>query len=305
MLLIAIWDNMNCKCVHLWGAMSLLSLFLTIQAVFASAQEPNNGRFELFDTSNPDFNTPTGWQHENYTAVVSHFVPNPLTPEEGQGIEPHWLLDPCIGLFPYEGNHFLVLSTGDINNHPEVRYAKVWQTIPVAAGDTLIGAYFFGTYEAPLTVYNDYAEIKLVDPNLRGIVLVHVDVEDVGVLSSMKGWKRFEYTFDANQAGTYDLTIRVQDWDDQRYNSYFAVDGLVLCENASGGGDINLDCTTNFQDFALFAAGWFCNCNDPNNYNDPDPNSSCRLDIDLAGGGLVDTNDLQIMAEHWLEGTKE
>ena len=299
---------MNRKCVHLWGAISLLFLFLTIHTVPVSAQEPNNGRFELFDANVSDFNTPTGWLCENYTAVAGHFVPYPLTRSEGQDVELHWRLDPCIGLFPYEGNYFLVLSTGNILSNPGVRYAQVKQTITVAAGDTLIGAYFFGTYEAPVTVYNDYGEIRLVpigNPSLHELVPVHITVQDVGVLSSMKGWKRFEYAFDANKAGTYDLTIRVQDWGDAQYNSYFAVDGLVLCENASGGGDINLDCTTNFYDFAPFAAGWLCNCNDPNNYNDPDPNSSCRLDIDLAGGGLIDTNDLQIMAEHWLEGTKE
>ena len=295
---------MNRKCAHLWSAISLLSLLLTTQV--QAAPDPCNGRFELYDFYAPlDINIPTGWQRENYTAVVGHFVPHPLNEGEGQGVGLDWLLDPCIGLFPYEGNHFLVLSTGNIPDNPDIRGAKVWQPITVAAGDTLIGAYFFGTYEAPFRVENDFGEIKLVAPSLQELVLVHVDVEDVGVRSSMKGWKRFEYTFGANQAGTYDLTIRVQDWTDAFYNSYFAVDGLVLCENASGGGDINLDCTTNFQDFALLAAGWLCDCNDPDNYNDPDPNSICRLDIDLTGGGLVDFNDLRIMTEYWLEGTKE
>jgi hypothetical protein len=299
---------MSCKCAHFWGVISLISLFLIIPAQ-AATPDPCNGRFELYEFSVLyDTNIPVGWEHTNYTAVVGHFIPNPLDSYEGQGSDLNWLLDPCIGLFPYEGDYFLVLSTGNIRYYTRnTLYAKVWRPITVADGDKLIGAYFFGTYEAPETVYNDYGEIRLIpaDSNLPQLVPVHITVQDVGRQSSMKGWKRFEYTFNANQAGLYTLTILVQDVVDALYNSYFAVDGLVLCKDACGGGDISLDCTTNFSDFALLAKGWLYNCNDPNNYNNPDPNSGCRLDIDLTGGGFIDFNDLQIMTDHWLEGTQE
>jgi hypothetical protein len=284
---------MNCKCAHFWGAISLLSVFLTTQVISA----PYNGRFELFDT-NPDFNTPTGWQHENYTAVVHHFVPNPVS----GGSPSQWQIDPEIGLYPYEGNYFLTLSTGNFS--PEPQYAKIWQQITINPGNKLTGAYFFGTCD--YLRFDDYGEIKLIlieDPNLS-IPVIHISVADVNNYGSTKGWKRFEYTFDANQAGTYDLTISVTDFCDIIYESYFAIDGLVLCEDASDGGDINLDCTTDFHDFALLAADWLCNCNDPNNYYS-DPNANCRLGTDLTGDGPVDTKDLQIMSEYWLEGTKE
>lgn len=282
---------MSCKCTHLWNAISLIAVVLTTQGFCAS--DVNNGRFELFDYNDVlDINVPTGWQYENYTAVVGHFQPDPEVAL--------WKIN---HLFPFEGSRFLMLSTGDLLTSEPV-YAKVQQTISIEAGDTLIGAYFFGTYD--WFHWDDFGEIRLTpvtDQNLQELKLVHMAVQDVGDYGSMKSWEKFAYTFEANQAGAYNLTIEVSDVDDQRYNSYFAVDGLVLCENASGGGDLNLDCTTDFQDFALLASDWLCDCNDPNKYNDP--NDNCRLDVDLTRSGLVDANDLQIMSEYWLEGIKE
>ena len=305
---------MNCKCTHLWGVMGLLSLFLTIQV--QAAPDPCNGRFEFYDFNDVlEINTPTGWQHENYTAVVGQFKP-------GRGGVNHWRIDPNIGLFPFEGNYFLVLSTGGVV--PEPNHAKVWQNINIEAGNKLTGVYFFGTrdYINPMYYprFNDWAEIKLIptDSNPQGINLVHVTVEDMGSFGygdngSMSGWKRFEYTFDADQAGNYDLIISVSDYWDADYDTYFAIDGLVLCQNPPQSGDLSCDCTVNFQDFALFAADWLYDCNDPSIHNDPnsdpnlynDPNTNCLLGTDLSKNGPVDINDLQIMTEHWLEGTKE
>jgi hypothetical protein len=144
---------MNCKCAHFWSAISLISVFLTILA----QAEPNlyNGKFELFDANGGDFNTPTGWQHKNYTAVISNFIP----------YRP-WLL-PEEGLVPFEGDYFVMLSTGDMYD-TDPNYAQIWQTITVDAGDKLTGVYFFGTYD--YMDFNDFAEIKLVpsanDPNI-------------------------------------------------------------------------------------------------------------------------------------------
>jgi hypothetical protein len=304
---------MGSKRMHLWNAIGLIAVFLTTQAISAT---PYNGRFELFDYNAVlDINTPTGWQCENYTNVVGHFIPHPA---ENQGQFTKWRIDTTTGLFPFEGEHFLVLSTGDIAGSAG---AEVRQSITVEAGDKLTGVYFFGTcdYIWGYPLYNDWAEIKLIpaDSNFPDVNIVYVDVNHVGSIgpitnNSMSGWKRFEYTFDVNRTG--DLTMLVSDYiGDDAYDTYFAVDGLVLCHDPPTTGDLNCDCTVNFQDFALLAADWFCNCNDPNVHNDPytdpglynDPNTNCLLGTDLTGDGPVDINDLRVMSEHWLEGTKE
>jgi hypothetical protein len=289
---------MNHKCAHFWGAISLLSLLLTIQA--QAGPDPCNGRFEFFDP-NSDFNTPTDWQHANYTAVVNHFIPHPV-PRQGETT--NWKIDPEVGLSPFEGDYFLVLSNGDMPGEPS--YAKVWQTIAVEAGNKLTGAYFFGTCD--YLPYNDFADIRLIplpdDSNLSEISIVYISVEDVCNYGSLSGWTRFEKTFTADEAGTYDLIIRVSDYGEDIYwDSYFAVDGLVLCRYPSGVGDFTCDCTVNFQDFTLFAADWLRDCSDPLVYNDP--NTNCRLGTNLSGSSPVDIDDLWIMSEHWLEGTKE
>jgi hypothetical protein len=303
---------MNRKCAHFWSAISLLSVLLTIQA--QAIPDPCNGRFELYDYNAVlDINVPTGWQYKNYTAVVGHFVPQP---ENGRTT--NWRIS---SLSPFEGEHFLVLSTGNIPRN-SVAYAKIWQSITIQGGEKLTGVYFFGTcdYISNYPSFNDWAEIKLVhatDSN-QDVNIIYVAVENVGSFGSddngsMSGWKRFEHVFEANQAGTYDLVISVNDYGDTAYESYFAVDGLVLCQDPPVTGDISCDCTVNFQDFAFLAADWLCDCNDPNVHNDPqsdpnlynDPNTNCLLGTDLTGDGPIDINDLQVMSGYWLEGTKE
>lgn len=275
--------------------------------------EPNNGRFELFDVNGPygtyGFNTPTGWYCDaNYAAVVDK-----LTPRDYR-----WKLQ--TDLLPFDGNHFLLLSTGTENIlRYEPNNAKIWQTISVNAGDKLTGVYFFGTRD--YSSFLDWGEIKLTplaDSNLHELSIVYVTVEDVGSFGSndagsMSGWKRFEYTFNADEAGIYKLTIRACDYHDAVYDTFFAVDGLVLCHNPAQAGDFSCDCTVNFEDFAFLAADWLCNCKDPNIFNDPqsdpnlynDPNSNCLLGTDLSNDGPVDANDLMILSENWLEGIKE
>ena len=285
---------MSCKCTHLWNAISLIAIVLTTQGFCAS--EVNNGRFELYEFN--EVNVPTGWQCENYADVVGNFIPHP-----DQGGFTNWRIDTTTGLFPFEGEHFLVLSTGDMPE--QVTYAKVWQSITIDACDKLTGVYFFGTCD--YKPFDDFAYIKLIPPpgdlNLSEINVVQISVLDLGDFSSMSGWKRFEYTFDINQAGTYNLTIFVGDYEDEYWDSYFIVDGIVLCHDPPAAGDLSCDCTVNFQDFAFLAADWLRNCNNPSDYNDP--NSHCLLGTDLTGDGPVDINDLQVMSEYWLEGIKE
>jgi hypothetical protein len=262
---------------------------------------PINGGFELFDYNDIiDINTPTGWHCENYTAVVGNFIPHPE-----QGNTTNWKINLTEGLHPFEGNSFLVLSTGDWPQGST--YAKVWQNITVGAGDKLTGAYFFGTCD--YWDFNDFAYIKLIpvpggDPNYSDVNIVQVSLMSVGGdYSSLSGWKRFEYTFDADQAGTYELTLFVSDYRDNILDSYLAVDGLALCHNPPAKGDLNCDCIVNFVDFTILANDWWYNCNDQNVFNDP--NRKCLLGTDLTGDGPVDTNDLRVMSEYWLQGSAQ
>lgn len=298
---------MKCKCVQFEEVFIILMLFTPL--IFAEPNNIINGRFELYD-ENPvlEFNTPTGWNTDgHYTAVVDH-----LTPRGS-----NWKLNK--NLLPFDGNYFLLLSTGT-ENKPirEPNQANVWQTITVNAGDKITGVYFFGTVD--YNAYNDWAEIKLepMDSNLSTLRLVHVNVLQVGSwhsgeTGSMSGWKRFEHTFTSGEAGIYTLKIRVCDAKDYNIDSFFAVDSLVLCRNPAQTGDFSCDCTVNFKDFVYFAHDWLCNCKDPNVLNDPqsdpnyynDPNGYCLLGTDLNNDGPVDINDLQTLSAQWLEGIKE
>jgi hypothetical protein len=298
---------MKYKYVQFEEVFIILMLFTPL--VFAEPNSIINGSFEHYDVNTVlEFNTPAGWNIDgHYTAIVDHLTPR----------SPRWKLK--TNLLPFDGNYFLLLSTGTENKLPrDPNQANVWQTITVNAGDKLTGVYFFGTLD--YNTFNDWAEIKLVpmDSNLSILMLVSVNVLKVGSwypneTGSMSGWKRFEHTFTSGEAGIYTLIIRVCDYKDYLVDSFFAVDSLVLCHNPAQTGDFSCDCTVNFDDFVYFAHDWRCNCknpkvhndyqSDPNYYNDP--NSYCLLGTDLNNDGMVDINDLQILSEHWLEGIKE
>jgi hypothetical protein len=258
-----------------------------------------NGGFEIIDpnTSEP-FDTPDGWERENYTAVLEQFVPQPQ-----QGNVDGWSIDIEEGLWVVQGQLFVVLSTGDFNPEPTSAYIR--QYVYVYPGETLAGYYFFGT--ADYIPYNDYAAIELVpaDSNsgLSDITVVHVEVNDVDKDprdtdgKSMEGWEYFERTFDSNEGGAYNLTISITDVGDQYFPSYIAVDGMTLC-NRPPAGDINHDCHVNFVDFSRMATDWFQDCSDPNYL--ADPNNNCSWGTDLDGSGPVDLNDLKLMGDNWL-----
>jgi hypothetical protein len=247
----------------------------------------NNPSFELYYDVNesPDFNAPTNWERTNYTSVVSRF--------NYRGT--NWRLDPNIGLIPYEGNYFVLLSSVNGGGF----YSEIRQEITINADDRLTGAYFFGTDD--YRPYDDWAVIQLVMPDTNDVVgpnIVDVNVADVQSYGSMRGWKRFDYVFDANQAGTYDLKIAVFDKSDTILASYFAVDGLLICPNSPVFGDINADCDINFLDFAMLANDWMCDCNDSSIFNDP--NHNCVHGTDFDESNFVDFDDLQVIIDNWL-----
>ena len=148
----------------------------------------------------------------------------------------------------------------------------------------------------------DYATIILTpDSNsgLRDIILLNINVADVGSHSSMNGWGVFEYTFSPEEAGVYELTLTVSDLNDKIYKSYLAVDNVTLCY-APEYGDFNYDCKVNMLDFAFISNDWLNDCSDPAYFDDP--NSLCKFGTDIDGNGPVDANDLFLMTQNWLTG---
>lgn len=258
-----------------------------------------NGKFEaadsngVLDDKGHFFYPPEDWERVNYTAVLDKFVP-----DSNEGNYGLWKIDIEEGLLPIEGQSFVLLTTGDI--YPNPRWASLEQEIFVKADQIISGYYFFGTLD--WSTYSDWANITLVpadsNESLRSIVLVDVSVRDVGSYSSMDGWKYFEYTFNAEEQGTYTLLIRVDDYSDEFYTSYFAIDDLLLCDFQTVG-DINRDCHVNLEDFSWMAVDWLRDCNDPGYFSEP--GSNCYRGTDLSGDGPVDYNDLAIIGENWLE----
>ncbi len=276
---------------------SFLTLLVAVWLCAISHAGIYNGGFEEAEPNGvPDqygryFYPPKGWLRGNYAAVLEQFVPDP-----NMGDFSNWIIDIEEGLQPFDGESFVVLSTGDID--PNAEWAYIKQYIYVYPGETISGYYFFGTTD--WEDYPDWASIKLipVDPNSnpRGITLVLVDVKDVGSYSSMNGWEYFEHTFIESEEGGYNLIIRVDDYWDELYSSYLAVDGMILCDYPSG--DIDLNCQVNLADFSWMATDWLEDCNDPNYLTDP--NSNCYKGTDLDGSGPVDINDLMLMTDNWL-----
>lgn len=253
-----------------------------------------NGGFEQSEPNDMlDFDPPFGWERENYAAVVGNFVPQPE-----RGNTSNWKIDVEAGLVPFEGQSFVVLSTGDVQ--PDPMYAEIRQQIEVSTGQRLAGAYFFGTCD--YIPFEDYATITLIpdsNSSLRDIILLNINVGDVGSYGSMDGWGLFEYTFSEAEAGTYEIVLLVSDLNDWIFKSYLAVDNVTLCYPPEYG-DINRDCQVNMLDFAFMAIDWLNDCSDPNYLSDP--NNRCQYGTDINGDGPVDINDLWLMAENWLTG---
>jgi hypothetical protein len=112
---------------------------------------------------------------------------------------------------PYQGDTFVVLSTGGYDAVPDgaVTSSKISEEVFLYAGDTIIGAYFFGTTD--YRPFNDYASIFLelaVDPNDYPDSVEHVLISgaqcDVETIESFRstfelspetgGWITFSHT---------------------------------------------------------------------------------------------------------------
>ena len=157
---------------------------------------------------------------------------------------------------PYQGDTFVVLSTGGFEDVPDgaVISSKISQEVFLHAGDTIIGAYFFGTTD--YSPFNDYASIYLElagDPNDYPGSVEHFLIPDaqcdIETIESFRstlelspetgGWITFSHTVEANQVGPYFLRCEVTDFKDSIYNSYFAIDGLQSGGDAAGLGSIH------------------------------------------------------------------
>ena len=278
--------------------------------------DPNmqNGLFECGDVNLTayGFEPPTYWeriphpdndnQDDCYASLhYSSFIP--------EGVR--WEIDR-----PFEGESFVVLSSGGFGNvnANTVQGARISQEIFLNDGDTILGAYFFGTED--YSPFIDRASIYIQpvdnnDPNER-IVLAYCDVDIVGDYLSTHGhadsisggWVPFSYTIiDANQVGSYYLECEVVDTDDKKVTSYLAVDGWRICRGEKPISDINHDCAVDLTDYSFFSSAWLTFCPDDTTGIDPntisDPNVPCQLS-DFDNNGYVDTGDLFTMSDQWL-----
>jgi len=234
-------------------------------------------------------------------------IPAFIPPEYRGDNEDKWTISA-----PYEGDSFVVLSTGGFGsvNGTSVKGACISQEIFLSPGDTIIGAYFFGAGD--YTPFNDYGRIYLQPadsndyPNPRPeFTIAECNVEDVGSFLSTAEWVPFVYNIEPNQIGPYYLHCEVVDSFDTKLTSYFAIDNLRICHNGLSPADLNYDCNVNLEDYCIVSQAWlsFCpdifdpNTMDPNDITDP--NMPCQL-ADIDNNGYVDPNDLIIMSEDWL-----
>jgi hypothetical protein len=277
-----------------------LVLLLCALLIGQAEADPMNGSFELFDyNDSTGFFDPNGWHTENYVTVSQGFLPSDYLGSKGS-----WRINPDKTMSAFKGNYLLVLSTGDSS----ITDSTAWQEVRIRAGDKLTGVYFFGACD--YRPYNDWAEIKLVsinNPEADPIILAYADIEILGDYGSFAGLKRFEYTFGPEEAGDYKLVLFISDEMDSMLESYLVVDGLNICRYNETNpppehGDLNCDCTVNYEDMAKLSHDWGYDCNDQNTLIDP--NCNCLIGSDIDGSGLVDFNDLRIMTENWLFGIK-
>jgi hypothetical protein len=240
-----------------------------------------------FEHSEPgtDFNTPADWTVENYAAVLEEFIPSP---QYGQQLD--WDMNP---VYSDHGQFFVVLSTGDTGSSDSVDHASIEQPITILEGQTLSFSYFFGTCD--YIPYNDYAQVTLIpdgnSPPPREIILLNIEVEDVGSYKSMQGWEKFSYTFDANEAGSYTLHCAVYDKQDVIYKTYLALDNFRVGYMPQKG-DLNGDWCVDFIDWAILSSYWL--------QMPARPEHAEYSDLD--GNGQIDPNDVGIMGINWMQG---
>lgn len=280
-----------------------------------------NPSFEEGDASSGPFTEPTQWDCTNYAALHASFTP--VLREDH--IEPNMVTWSISG--PAAGSSFLLLSTGDtegMGSDPSTVYEASAQSggFLLDAGSTLSLWYVFGTCDW----YADTCQISLIpaDPNnypntTQTITLLSakvvnvqrgqgdaVEKPDIPEYGSSGGWQSLSFTVGSGQEGYYKLKCVVSDTGDAIYKSYLAVDGITYCRPSANYGDINRDCQIDLDDFSLFASAWLTTCFDDPNSPQYDPNSPCDPNIpthasDLDHNWTVDTDDLGILSDHWLE----
>ncbi|MHC4551433.1 MAG: hypothetical protein ACYSUT_01510 [Planctomycetota bacterium] len=286
-----------------------------------------------------DFLPPTFWQRnphpestwkEDCYAGLRNFFPDSTDPDSAI---PNWDISG-----PFEGENFLLLSTGGFNRKNSstqisgrsIKGSSVSQKVFLSADDTIQGAFYFGTLD--YTPFNDYGRIVMdlaaKDANdypnsARSFVVSgsYCDIEMVGSRQSTEdpdgdhppqtnlgaaidGWVRFSHTVEPNQVGPYYLTCEVVDDRDNVVNSYYAVDGLYICKGGLRPADLNSDCEINLEDFSIISEAWLSFCPDDPNGFDPnditsDPNIPCQL-ADINNDWYVDVNDLMHLTDDWL-----
>jgi hypothetical protein len=315
-------------------------------------EDPNALDNGLFECGDPNNLTPYGTEYNFNPPIYWERIPHPdntfkeecfaglydcFEPPES---ESQWTIST-----PYEGESFVLLSTGGFKSKEDTQPREIFdnqilgssisQKVYLSAGDTILGAYFFGTVD--WIPYNDYGQIRFEmagDPNnypnsLTSFVIPesYCDVSLVGDRQSTRespgafpqttdGWISFSYTIEPNQVGIYDLICEVVDEGDDIYNSYYALDGLRICKGGSPQGDLDQDCDVDLVDYSILSEVWMCFCpdppiDDPNFPGDPndfppipsDPNlaAQCLLS-DLDDSWYVDANDLIIMTSEWMKG---
>jgi hypothetical protein len=311
-------------------------------AIFADPNDyiddPNTLENGLFECGDPNNQTPYGTFYDFVPPIYWERIPHLENTNQDDcyaGLHEEFTGKPRDGEWriahPYSGNFFLLLSTGGDGGalrDEQVKGSSVSQNVYLSQGDTIIGAYFFGTTD--YMPYNDYGQISLVlagDPNdypnsLASFIIPesYCDVDMVGNYQSTEpghpesdfsattdGWVPFSYTIsEPNLVGPYRIVCEVVDFNDRVFNSYYAVDGLRICRGGKPLSDLNSDCEVNLIDYSILSEAWLSFCPDDPNGIDPndiaDPNIPCQL-ADIDNSWFVDPNDLATMSFEWLEGT--
>lgn len=277
--------------------------FILLMAAGCFAQL-RNGRFEIPDPNdNYQYYTPPKfWDCINYAGLHSSFIPTPrLEHRDPNAVQ--WSIPSA-----FEGNSFVVLSTGDTvgpgSDLPTVTGACISQIISASPNNILMGNYFFGTSD--YLPFNDTAIITLIPADSNDgtgeIPIVHINVQQVGDYGATDGWQSFFLTFDEQTAGDYLLYCEVSDDRDTTYQSYLAIDNIRLCLSTPEKGDITKDCSVDYEDFSILSSAWLRDCQAIIDPNSPlyDPNLPCSA-ADLNKSTVVDANDLLLMIENWLQ----
>ncbi|MHC4524348.1 MAG: hypothetical protein ACYSU8_02250, partial [Planctomycetota bacterium] len=169
----------------------------------------NDPSYDLYDTFTPPRNWKRVPYEENtlepadcYVSLHSSFAPEP-EPRHPEPEKVTWSISR-----PFEGNRFVVLSTGDMGpgSDDKIKGSMASQEIFLSEGDSIVGAYYFGTCDYP--TFDDAARIfceldttrcpNSIDCNEIvsefEIVSISVNDPDIGSYGSTDDWIPFSHT---------------------------------------------------------------------------------------------------------------